>query len=194
KRDNSRKSQNIGVTFSATTDSFASARDQNPIDGEVIYYGTIQDIIEVYYYNCFSVLLFRCDWFHNEIDEYGLTRVYFNKSRSTNDSFVFASQVHQVFYVSDPIEKDIYYARNKAPFNLFDLEEETCPNIGDTFLRELSEDIGPLYRLSDVDMRWSRDDVCVDVVDMPSNAQFSEDTTMGTSEEEDDYDDTDWDW
>ncbi|KAH0669761.1 hypothetical protein KY289_024254 [Solanum tuberosum] len=34
------------VTLSATTDSFASARDQNPIDGEVIYYGTIQDIIE----------------------------------------------------------------------------------------------------------------------------------------------------
>jgi len=182
------------VTLSATTDSFASARDQNPIDGEVIYYGAIQDIIEVDYYNCFSVVLFRCDWFHNEIDEYGLTRVYFNKSRSTDDPFVLASQVHQVFYVADPIEKDVYYARNKVPVDLYDLEEENCPNIGDTFWRELSEDIGPLDRLSDVDMRWSREDIPVDVVDMPSDAQFSEDTTMGTSEEEDDFDDTDWDW
>lgn len=61
-------------------------------------------------------------------------------------------------------------------------------------MREPSEDIGPSYRLSDVDMGWSRDDVPIDVVDMSSNAQFSEDTTMGTSEEEDDHDDTDWDW
>ncbi|WMV56116.1 hypothetical protein MTR67_049501 [Solanum verrucosum] len=136
----------------------------------------------------------QCDWFHNEIDEYGLTRVYFNKSRSTDDPFVLASQVHQVFYVADPIEKDVYYARNKVLVDLYDLEEENCPNIGDTFWRELSEDIGPSDRLSDVDMRWSREDIPVDVVDMPSDAQFSEDTTMGTSEEEDDFDDTDWDW
>ncbi|TMW94420.1 hypothetical protein EJD97_010296, partial [Solanum chilense] len=192
KRDYSRKSQNSGVTLSATTESFASARDQNPIDGEVIYYGDIQDIIEVDYYNCFSVVLFRCDWFHNEIYEYGLTRVYFNELRCTDDPFLLASQVHQVFYVADSIEKG-YYARNKVPVDLYDLEEENCPNIGDTFLREPSEVIGPSYRLSDVDMRWTRDDVPVDVVDMPSNAQFSEDTTMGTSEEEDDHDDTDWD-
>ncbi|KAH0633088.1 hypothetical protein KY284_035874 [Solanum tuberosum] len=91
-----------------------------------------------------------------------LTRVYFNKSRSTDDPFVLASQVHQVFYVADQIEKDVYYARNKVPVDLYDLEEENCPNIGDTFWRELSEDI--------------------------------EDTTMGMSEEENDFDDTDWDW
>ncbi|KAH0773722.1 hypothetical protein KY290_010859 [Solanum tuberosum] len=127
-------------------------------------------------------------------DEYGLTRVYFNKSRSTDDPFVLASQVNQVFYVADPIEKDVYYARNKVLVDLYDLEEENCPNIGDTFWRELSEDIDPSDRLSDVDMRWSREDIPVDVVDMPSDAQFSEDTTMGTSEEEDDFNDTDWDW
>ncbi|KAK6782174.1 hypothetical protein RDI58_019970 [Solanum bulbocastanum] len=108
----------------------------------------------------------QCDWFHNEIDEYGLTRVYFTKSRSTDDPFVLASQVHQVFYVADPIKKDVYYARNKVPVDL----------------------------LSDVDMRWSREDIPIDVVDMPSDAQFSEDTTIGTLEDEDDFDETDWDW
>ena len=34
----------------------------------------------------------------------------------------------------------------------------------------------------------------VDVVDMPSYAQDSEDITMETLEEDDDFDDTDWDW
>ena len=75
KQDSQGKNQNYGVTLSATTDSFASARDQNPIDGEVVYYGVIQDIIEIDYWGCFRVVLFKCDWFRNEADEYGLTRV-----------------------------------------------------------------------------------------------------------------------
>ncbi|KAH0688841.1 hypothetical protein KY285_015992 [Solanum tuberosum] len=193
-RDDPCKTQNSGVTLSATTDSFASARDQNPIDGMVIYYGIIQDIIEIDYWCCFSVVLFRCDWFHNEVDEYGLTRVYFNKICSTNDPFVLASQVHQVFYVEDPIEKNVYYARNKVPVDLYDLEEENCPNIEETFWRETNDDIGSSERVLDVDVRWSREDLPVDIIDLSSLAQLSEDVTMETSEEEDDFDDTDWDW
>lgn len=46
------------MILSLTADSFASVRDQNPIDGEVIYYGVIQDIIEIDYYGCFSVVFF----------------------------------------------------------------------------------------------------------------------------------------
>jgi len=79
-------------------------------------------------------VLFRCDWFHNEVDEYGLTRVYFNRKCSTNDPFVLASQFHQVlFYVEDPIMKNGYYARNKVHVDLYDLEEENCPYIEETF-------------------------------------------------------------
>ncbi|XP_019257777.1 PREDICTED: uncharacterized protein LOC109235994 [Nicotiana attenuata] len=193
-RDSRCKSQNSGVTLSATTDSFASSRDQNPIDGEVIYYGAIQDIIKIDYWGCFSVVLFRCDWFRNEINEYGLTRVYFNKLCSIDDPFVLASQVYQVFYVEDPVEKDVYYARNKVPIDLYYLEEENCPNIEDAFWREPNDHIGPLSGLVDADVRWSRDDVPVDVVDNPSNAQHSNDTIIETSEEEDEFDDTDWDW
>ncbi|XP_060170674.1 uncharacterized protein LOC132601609 [Lycium barbarum] len=158
-RDAPRKTQNSGVTLSATTDSFASSRDQNPIDGEVIYYGVIQDIIEIDYYGHFSVILFRCNWFHNEVDEYGLTRVYFNRLCSTNDPYVLASQVHQVFYVEDPVEKEVYYARNKIPVDLYDLEEENCPNIRDTFWRDPNDDIGSSSRLpDDTDWDWLEED------------------------------------
>ncbi|XP_019260867.1 PREDICTED: uncharacterized protein LOC109238842 [Nicotiana attenuata] len=193
-RDSRCKTQNSGVTLSATTDSFASSRDQNPIDGEVIYYGAIQDIIEIDYWGCFSVVLFRCDWFRNEIDDYGLTRVYFNRLCSRDDPFVLASQVYQVFYVEDPTEKDVYYARSKVPVDLYDLEEENCPNIGDTFWREPNNDIGSSSRLLDADIRWSREDVPVDIIETPSNAQNSHDTMVETLEEEDEFDDTNWDW
>ncbi|KAH0737760.1 hypothetical protein KY290_036465 [Solanum tuberosum] len=138
--------------------------------------------------------LIECDWYQNEVDEYGLTRVYFNKLCSKDDPFVLASQVYQVFYVADPIEKDVYYARNKVPIDLHDLEEENCPNVGDTFWGEPNDDIGFSARLDEGDFRWSREEVAVDVVDIPCNAQHSEDTIVETSEEEDDVDETDWDW
>ena len=102
-RDSQGKTQYYRVTLSAMTHSFASCRDQKPIDGEVVYYGGIQDIIEIHYRGCFSFVLFKCDWFHNELDEFGLTRVYFNKLCSTEDPFVLASQVHQLFFMKDPI-------------------------------------------------------------------------------------------
>ena len=38
-RDNKRKTQNSGVDVVAETASFASARDMNPIIGDVPYYG-----------------------------------------------------------------------------------------------------------------------------------------------------------
>ena len=159
----------------------------------VIYYGIIQDIIEIDYWGCFSVVLFRYDWFHNEVDEYRLTRVYFNKQCSTNDPFVIASQVHQAYYVEDPIEKNVCYAGNKVPMVLYDLEEENCPNIEETFWGETNNDIGSSQRVLD-DVRWSREDLHVDTIDMFALAQYSDDLTMETSEEEDDFDDTDWDW
>ncbi|XP_077217923.1 uncharacterized protein LOC143852426 [Tasmannia lanceolata] len=61
-REQKRKTQNCGVV-TANTRSFSSARDQNPIAGDISYYGVLTDIIEL---NCFGrlkALLFKCDWF-----------------------------------------------------------------------------------------------------------------------------------
>ncbi|KAM3217080.1 hypothetical protein P3L10_026523 [Capsicum annuum] len=164
-----------GTPFDLDNQHFASARDPNPVDGIVIYYGVIEDIIEIDYWSFFIVVLFICDWFHNEVDEYGLTRINFNRKCSTDDPFVLASQVHQVFYVEDPIDKGIYNSRNKVPVDLYDLEEESCPNIEEIFWRETNDDIGSPQRVVDVDVRWSRDDLPVDIIDMPSLVQYSKD-------------------
>jgi len=51
-RDSTQKSHKSGVSLAATTDTFSSPQNQNPIDGYVIYYAAIQDIIELDYYGC----------------------------------------------------------------------------------------------------------------------------------------------
>ncbi|KAG5610093.1 hypothetical protein H5410_021374 [Solanum commersonii] len=96
--------------------------------------------------------------------------------------------------IHNSIENNVYYARNKVPVDLYDLEEENCPNIEETFWRETNDDIGSSERVLDVDVRWSREDLPVDIIDLPALAQYSEDITMETSEEENDFDDTDWYW
>ena len=90
-RDSRLKTQNSGVILTALTSSFASSEDQNPITGDVTYYGVIEVIIEVDFWSNFSVVLFRCDWFHADIDEFGHTRVHFKKLRSKDDPYVLAS-------------------------------------------------------------------------------------------------------
>ncbi|XP_021747348.1 uncharacterized protein LOC110713192 [Chenopodium quinoa] len=79
------KTQNSGVSLTALIPSFASSKDHNPVLGDVTYYGIIRSIIEIDYWSAFSVVLFKRDWFHMEVDDYGLTRVNFKKSEAAYD-------------------------------------------------------------------------------------------------------------
>ncbi|CAH9108107.1 unnamed protein product [Cuscuta europaea] len=123
-RDGKYKTQNSGVTVTASTPSFASSKDQNPVLGDVTYYGALRDIIELSYHNQGNVVLFKCDWFEEEKDDFGLIRVNFKKLCYVNDPFVFPSQVHQVFYVKDPIEDGRHYVMKRVPRDLFEMDEE----------------------------------------------------------------------
>ncbi|XP_074288515.1 uncharacterized protein LOC141613670 [Silene latifolia] len=78
-RDVRCKTQNSGVTLSALTSSFASSKDKNPVDGDVTYYGAILEIIELNYWSKFTLVLFRCECYQVEKDEYGITCVNVNK-------------------------------------------------------------------------------------------------------------------
>ena len=57
------KTQNSGVTLVASTISFASTKNNNPIAADFTYYGRIVDIVELDYQDHFKVVLFKCDWY-----------------------------------------------------------------------------------------------------------------------------------
>ncbi|KAL3834135.1 hypothetical protein ACJIZ3_008871 [Penstemon smallii] len=107
--ESKRKTQNSGVVVSATTSSFSSTKDDNPISSDLTYYGVLKDIFELDYTGGRKVVLFECDWVSKskrlKKDDDGFTLANFKNIKRHNEPFVLASQVKQVFYVEDPTEK-----------------------------------------------------------------------------------------
>ena len=102
-----------GVSVVAKTSSYASAKDGNPVEGDVTYYGRISEIVELNYSNVGHVVLFKCDWVKNingvrQLDNFGITEVNFNHMCNALDQnfepFILASQAKQVYYVQDPLD------------------------------------------------------------------------------------------
>ncbi|KAA0043051.1 hypothetical protein E6C27_scaffold75G001380 [Cucumis melo var. makuwa] len=69
------------------------------------FYGVIEEIWELNY-NSFKVAIFKCDWVENsggiKTDELGFVLVDLSRVGHKNDSFIFATQAKQVFFVEDP--------------------------------------------------------------------------------------------
>uniref|UniRef100_A0A803LYX4 DUF4216 domain-containing protein n=1 Tax=Chenopodium quinoa TaxID=63459 RepID=A0A803LYX4_CHEQI len=120
KRDANCVTQNSGATLTAMTHSFASSKDQNPIEGNVNYYGSIIEIIEISYHGYFCVVLFKCVWFHSEMDDDELVMINMCKTISKEEPFILASQAHQVFYVENLNRDGWQYAIQILPRELSD--------------------------------------------------------------------------
>jgi hypothetical protein len=108
-----RSTQCYGVSSIATTSSFSSSRDKNPIVGDVAYYGRIIEILELNYSNEGYAVLFKCDWVKEtrfRLDDFGQPQVNFKRIYNSEDivtePFVLASQAQQVYYVQDPSDSD----------------------------------------------------------------------------------------
>lgn len=108
-QDNKRTVQNSGVHLVADAMQVASAKDNNPKTRDMDFYGVIREIWEVDYYK-FRVPLFKCDWVESskgiKVDELGFTLVKLNRLGHSNDPFVLATHVKQVFYIEDPLDTD----------------------------------------------------------------------------------------
>ncbi|KAL2465528.1 Uncharacterized protein Adt_41379 [Abeliophyllum distichum] len=91
-RDIRRKTQNSGVSIAGT--------------GGEIFYGQLQDILELSYINGFSVVVFRCRWFKcdgkRKVTENNITIIDISREAYKDDQFILASQARQVFYIDDP--------------------------------------------------------------------------------------------
>ncbi|XP_075482523.1 uncharacterized protein LOC142522848 [Primulina tabacum] len=102
-----RKTQNCGVIVQATTSSYSSIRDQNPISSELDYYGILQNVIELDYEGGRRVVLFECDWVSKgkrlKLDDDGFMLVNFTNVKRYNEPYILTSQALQVFYVEDQL-------------------------------------------------------------------------------------------
>ncbi|XP_025632772.1 uncharacterized protein [Arachis hypogaea] len=107
-REVRRKTQNSGVTLVALTTSFASTKDENPIHENISYYGRVNDIIELDYYENFKVTLFKCDWYEAREDAYGSTYTV----------------PRDLFSISDQVDIDAEDTYENEPF-----DNSTVPSI-----------------------------------------------------------------
>ena len=94
-KDMKSKSQNNAIS----TESLDSAGNKNT------YYGFIEDIIELDYGRNLQIPVFKCKWARVpncvEVDNYGFTIVDLNVAGYKNDPWILASNVAQVFYITD---------------------------------------------------------------------------------------------
>ncbi|KAK9075753.1 hypothetical protein SSX86_004082 [Deinandra increscens subsp. villosa] len=137
--EKNRKTQNSGVMLEAMTNSFSSARDNNPIMGDVTYYGILNEIIELEYDADKKVVLFHCDWISNgsrkKQDDNGFTLLNFEGLKSHNDPFILASQAQQVFYVADRVDKGWKVVIKTTPRDSYDMKEQICLDDVETHLQ-----------------------------------------------------------
>lgn len=130
------KTQDSGVFVRAEADNYATARDRNPRSALLDYYGVVTDIIELNYCRDRKVVLFDCDWIDSRVrnraiktDEYGFTLVNFKHLLPGPDTFALGSNVHQVFYLQDPIQSQWHVAVRTRPRDLFDMGNVTEDDI-----------------------------------------------------------------
>ncbi|KAF5931753.1 hypothetical protein HYC85_027924 [Camellia sinensis] len=156
--DDRRATQNCGVALKADTISYASRKDKNPRLGSVYYYGQLTDIVEIRYSNEKKHVLFKCDWIDNihgkKEDVFNFTLVNFNHllyrdDRITNEPFILASQVEQVWYVADPLQPDWQVVVKMSQRGLFDMSS-TDPQIEPYMSQQLEENI----MLRDEEVGW----------------------------------------
>ncbi|KAL8157439.1 hypothetical protein AgCh_002222 [Apium graveolens] len=66
------------------------------------YYGQLQEVLDLYYYNGHHVILFKCYWFdhttHIKVDKNRITMVDIKSKLNVEDVFMLSSQAHQVYY------------------------------------------------------------------------------------------------
>ena len=86
--------KNTGVSIVARTIQIASAKDKNPVFGELCFYEVITEIWDLDY-TMFRILIFNYDWVDNKngirVDDFGLTLADFSKMAHKSNLFILAS-------------------------------------------------------------------------------------------------------
>uniref|UniRef100_I1PJB6 Transposase Tnp1/En/Spm-like domain-containing protein n=1 Tax=Oryza glaberrima TaxID=4538 RepID=I1PJB6_ORYGL len=154
--DEGRPVQSSGVSLMAETTCFERGNNDCRVVGNKIYYGIIKEIIELNYSNRGNIVLFKCDWVDNRIqdkwvrtDQFGITTVNFKHLFNTGDNisdepFILASQAIQVYYVQDPVDTEWFAVRQSKPRDLYNMSETEKDDLGnDTEVSIILPDVHP---------------------------------------------------
>jgi len=120
--NNGLRTQNCGIVVSGEAGE----------EGRIIdYYGELTEILELQFVGGRQLVLFRCMWFDvydNErgvkMDEYDFVSVNPQRFLKTDEPFVLANQVSQVYYARDHSNKGWNVVRKFMPRDSFDDVQE----------------------------------------------------------------------
>ncbi|KAK3011293.1 hypothetical protein RJ639_011468 [Escallonia herrerae] len=164
--EQNRKTQNSGLVVNAMTPSFSSARDDNPILGDLTYYGVLEEIIELQYSGSKRVVLFRSNWVskgsRKKEDENGFTLLNFKRLTRHKEPFVLASQVQQVFYTEDVGGWHVVIKTTAR--DAFDMNAVASEDDVETYLQ--SEPCNAQEHDRDEDVSWVREGVQGTIINM----------------------------
>ena len=131
-RNASQKFQNYGVCLTSNLKGYASARDTNPTQGDVDYYGVLQEIVKVRYRE-HNVVLFKCKWYDVLREHYGYKiengLLLLNSSRLqwTSEPYILASQARQCFYIPDPRDERWHAVITTNPRDYYNMGDSDDP-------------------------------------------------------------------
>ncbi|XP_060211996.1 uncharacterized protein LOC132639574 [Lycium barbarum] len=166
------KTQNSDVMVVSKTESYASTSDNAPKSANITYYGRLNDIMELNYYEEFKVVLFKCDWVDVtkgrgvKEDELGFTLVNFSHfidsgNRGSDEPFIFANQAQQVIFVQDPKDREWFVPRPIKPRDIFDMGEKNSMQF-ESSMQSDATDLIILENVCDTEYEcndWVRSDV-----------------------------------
>ena len=124
-----------------TQSSGVMVKGENQIDC-VPWYGTITDIVELWYADHKKVVLFHCNWFDTATkgkgykqDRYGILTINNKGKLNTQEPFVLASQATQVYYIEEIKNSTWSVVVETKPRNVF----EMATNNEEPYQEEISQ-------------------------------------------------------
>ncbi|WVZ13620.1 hypothetical protein V8G54_011186 [Vigna mungo] len=101
----------------------------------LIYYGKLEDVIELNYYGQFKVVLFKCKWVDTtrergyKRDQWNFNCVNFDRlihigNREEHEPYIEASQAQMVYYVDDVVNEGWSGVVHLKPRDLYEMGEE----------------------------------------------------------------------
>ncbi|KAK4737515.1 hypothetical protein R3W88_001212 [Solanum pinnatisectum] len=109
-REEGLKTLNSGVFLTSKSSCVGRSVDGNLRQAELLYYGKLEDIIEINYNGRFKVVLFKCKWADTTRDRrYQKGLLIHPGEREEHGPYIEASQEQTMYYVDDIVNKGDFY-------------------------------------------------------------------------------------